>query len=156
MERRRLGDRVHPVERMGQVDKAALGADRLDGLAEGHASRDLLAQEEPDHLALVGRLHLFARDHDEAAAARPLDRLERAAEDVVVGDRDRAEPLRLGMVEELVDVDRAVVRPVGVQVEVGDYPFLLGLRRAGGGATPAGGEPLVNLLDAVGEHLGGL
>ena len=30
-----------------------------------------------------------------SAVARPLDRLERAAEDVVVGDRDRAEPLRL-------------------------------------------------------------
>ena len=41
---------------------------------------------------LVG-LHLLARDHDQVAAAGELDRLERAAEDVVVGDRDRAEPL---------------------------------------------------------------
>ena len=51
-----------------------------------------------------------------------LDRLERAAEDVVVGDRDptesrspprgRADPRR----------DRAVVRPVGVHVQVDDDP----------------------------------
>ena len=56
------------------------------------------------------------------APARELDRLERAAEDVVVGDRDRAEALRLGVVEQLLDLDRAVVRPGRVHVEVADDP----------------------------------
>ena len=96
---------------MGEVDDPALGADRVDRLAERHPARDLLVEEEPDHLALVVGLHLLARDHDEVAAACELDRLEGAAEDVVVGDRDRAEALRLGVVEQLLDRDRAVVRP---------------------------------------------
>ena len=113
---------MHAVERVRHVDEAALGADRGDGVAEGHAPRDLLAQEEPDHLALVRGLDLLARDDDQPAAAGSLDGLLRAAEDVVVGDRDRAEPLGFGVVEELVDVDRAVVRPARVQVEVGDDP----------------------------------
>ena len=58
-------------------------------------------EEEADHLALAVGLHLLARDDDQVAVARELDRLERAAEDVVVGDRDRAEPVRLGVVEQV-------------------------------------------------------
>src|SRR5690242_14687348 len=109
MQGRRLGDRVHPVEWMREVDEAALGADRLDRLPEGHPARDLLAEEEPDHLALIGRLHFLAWDHDEPATACPLDRFYRAPEDVVVRDGDYAEPLCFRVIEQLVDVDRAVV-----------------------------------------------
>ena len=88
-------------------------------------------QEEPDHLTLVGSLDLLARDHDQPAAAGALDGLLRAAEDVVVGDRDRAEPLGFCVLDQLVDVDRAVVRPVRVQMEVGDDPVaFLGRRPA--------------------------
>ena len=54
-------------------------------------------QEEADHLALAVGLDLLARDHDQVVAARELDRLERAAEDVVIGDGDRAETARLGV-----------------------------------------------------------
>ena len=128
VERGRVGDRVHAVEGMGQVDEPALLADRGDGVGERHAARDLLAQEEADHLALAAGLDLLAGDHDHAAAARALGRLESAAEDVVVGDGDRAEPFRLGVVEQLVHLDRAVVRPVRVHVQVGDDPLAAGER----------------------------
>ena len=59
---------------------------------EAHPARDLALQEEADHLALPVGLHLLAGDHDQVAALGVVDRLERAAEDVVVGDGDRAEP----------------------------------------------------------------
>ena len=118
----RVGNRVQPVERVRDVDEAALLADRGDRVAEAHAARDLALEEEPDHLALVVGLHLLAGDHDEVAAARVVDRLERAAEDVVVGDGDRAEPFGLGVVDELGRRRCAVVRPRGVHVQVGDDP----------------------------------
>ena len=101
MERRRVGYGVHAIERVGDVDEAALLANRGEGLGEGHASRDLLLEEEPDHLALVVGLHLLAGDDDQIAVARQLRRLERAAEDVVVGDRDPSEPDLLGVIDEL-------------------------------------------------------
>ena len=104
-------------------------------------ARDLLAEEEADHLALAVGLHLLARDHDQVAAACELDGLERAAEDVVVGDRDRAEPFRLGMVDQRGRLDRAVVRVARVHVQVDDDPVAVGERlglvtprRAAGGA----------------------
>ena len=130
VQRRRERDRVHAVERVGEVDDALLLADRGDRLGERHPARDLLAQEEPDHLALVVGLDLLAGNHDQLAPARLLDRLAGAAEDVVVGDRDRAEPLRLGVVEQLVDLDRAVVRPGRVHVQVGEDPGPVGERLA--------------------------
>src|SRR3982751_2299663 len=102
VQRGRLRDRVQAVERVREVDEAALRADGGNGLAEGHAPRDLFLQEEPDYLSLVGRLHLLARNDDDAAAASPFHCLEGATENVVVGDRDRAEPLCLGVVEQLV------------------------------------------------------
>ena len=122
VERRRVGNRVHAVERVGDVDEPALIADRGEGVGERHAARDLLLEEEPDHLALVVGLDLLARDDDEVAIAGELDRLERSAEHVVVGDRDAAEPDRLGVVDELLGRDRAVVRPVRVHVEVDRDP----------------------------------
>ena len=95
-------------------------------------------QEEADHLALAVGLDLLAGDDDEVAAARLLDGLERAAERVVVGDRDRAEALRLGVVEQLVDLDRAVVRPRRVHVQVAEDPVAVGERRLGRGRRGAG------------------
>ena len=61
---------------------------------------------------------------------RELDRLEGAAEDVVVGDGDRAEALGLGVVEQRLRLDRAVVRPVRVHVEVDDDPVAVAERIA--------------------------
>ena len=115
-------DRVHAVEGMGHVDEPALLADRRDGLLPAHAARDLALEEEPDHLALAVGLDLLARDHDQLAVAGVVGGLERAAEDVVVGDGDRAEALGLGVVDELGGVDAAVVRPRRVHVQVGDDP----------------------------------
>ena len=119
---------MHAIEWVGEIDEAALLADRGDRVGEGHAARDLLLQEEADDLALVVRLHLLARNDDQLAAARDLDGLERAAEDVVIGDRDATEPDRLGVVDELLRGDRAVVRPVGVHVEVDRDPVAVGKR----------------------------
>ena len=121
---------MHPVERVRDVDDAVLRADRGDRLRERHPARDLLRQEEADHLALVVGLDLLARDHDQLAVARELDRLERAAEDVVVRDGDRAEALRLGVVDERLRLDRAVVRPVRVHVEIDDDPVAVAERVA--------------------------
>ena len=115
-------NRVHPVERVGDVDDPVLLADRGDRLRERHPARDLLLQEEADHLALVVGLHLLARDHDQLPLASELDDLERSAEDVVVGDGDRPEPLGLGVVDERLRLDRAVVRPVRVHVEIDGDP----------------------------------
>ena len=136
MQRRRVGDRVHPVERVREVDEPALLADRGDRVRIGHPAWDLLLEEEPDHLALGVGLHLLARDHGECASAREFDRLQGAAEDVVVGDRDRPQPLRVGVVEQLLDADRAIVRPRGVHVQVGDDPRPVG-KRVGIGTSHA-------------------
>ena len=70
--------------------------------------------------------------------ARELDGFERAAEDVVVGDRDRAETFRLGVVDELGRIDRAVVRPRRVHVQVGDDPRPVGERLRLAAARAAG------------------
>ena len=138
MERRRVRNRVHAVERVREVDEAALLADRGERVGERHAARDLLLEEEPDHLALAVGLHLLARDDDQVAVARELDRLERAAEDVVVGDRDPAEPDRLRVVDEVPGRDRAVVRPVRVHVQVDHDPVAVGERVVRRAARAAG------------------
>ena len=152
MQRRRERDRVHAVEGVGEVDDPLLLADRGDRLREGHAAGDLLRQEQADHLALVVGLDLLARDHDQLAPARLLGRFAGAAEDVVVGDRDRAEPLRLGMVEQLVDLDRAVVRPGRVHVQVGEDPGPVGERLAVASARPlAPAEAAVDVLELPGD-----
>jgi hypothetical protein len=78
------------VERVREIDDAALVVDRGDRVREREPSRDLLGQEEADHLALSVGLDLLAGDHRQRCVARELDSFERAAEDVVVGDRDRA------------------------------------------------------------------
>ena len=89
LERRGRRNGVHPVEGVGDVDDPVLFADRDDRLRERHAARDLLLEEEADHLALVVGLHLLARDHDQLPPVSALHDLERSPEDVVVGDCDR-------------------------------------------------------------------
>ncbi len=157
MEGRRVRDRVHAVERMRDVDDASLRLDRVDRLSEAHPARDLLVQEEADHLALPVGLHLFAGDHDDVAVTCELGDLESAGEDVVVGDRDRAEPLRLRVVEQERGRDAAVVRGARVHVEVDDDPVPIrervgvALRRA-----PAAAQALVDVVELqrhVGEGL---
>ena len=143
-------DRVHPVERVGEVDDALLLADRGDRLGERHAAGDLLAQEEADHLALVVRLHLLAGNHDQVATARPRDRLLGAAEHVVIRDRDRPEPFGFGVVEQFVHLDRAVVRPRRVHVQVGDDPGPVGERLDVPLArTPPAGEAAIHLVEIL-------
>ena len=90
-------------------DQAALSPDGGDRVFEAQAARDLLTQEEPDHLALALCLHLLARDDGQAASAGELDRLLRASEHVVVGDGDGAEPDLLCRVEQFRSGDAAVV-----------------------------------------------
>ena len=91
------------------------------------------------------------------AVARELDRFERAAEHVVVGDGDRAEPDRLGLVEHVLDLDRAIARPRGVQVEVDEDPLPVGERlvraRLLQGSLAAPPEARVELLE-VGRDVG--
>ena len=128
VERRGVGDGVHPVEGVGEVDEATLVPDRGDGVAEGHPARDLLLEEEADDLALILRLDLLAGNHDEVATLCHRDGLERAAEGVVVGDGDAPEPDPLGMVEQVFDLDRAVVRPARVHVQVDGDPVSVGER----------------------------
>ena len=93
MQRRRRRDRVHAVERVGHVDEPALLADRVDRLGEGHAARDLLPRKSPITSPWSSVFTSSPGITIRSRPARALDRLERAAEDVVVGDRDRAEPL---------------------------------------------------------------
>ena len=151
MHGRRIRDGVHAIEWVRQVDEPALLADRCDRVGEGHAARDLLLQEEADDLALVVRLHLLARNHDQVAAAGDLDCLERAAEDVVIGDRDATEPDRLGVVDEFLRGNRAVVRPVGVHVEVDGDPVAVGKRIdvGPGPSTAFARESGVDLVELV-------
>src|SRR5579884_18130 len=147
---------MHAVERVREVDEAALRADRGNGVSERHATLDLLAQEEPDHLALIRRLDLLPGNDEQPAATGALDRLESTPEDVVVGDRDRAEALLLSVVEELLDADRAVVRPARMEVEIGDDPVALFEWRPRRVAAAARGDSLVDLLHPVGEDPGRL
>ena len=77
---------------MRHVDEPALVADRGDRLRHRHPLRDLLLEEEADHLALLGGLHLLGDDHlDVAHLLGDPPRLQRPGDLVVVGDRDRAE-----------------------------------------------------------------
>ena len=109
VQRRRVRDGVQPVERVRHVDEAALPADRRDRVCEGEPARDLLLEEESDHLALAVGLHLLAGNDDEVASARELGRFQRASERVVVRNGDCAEPDRLCVHDEIGGIDRAVV-----------------------------------------------
>ena len=117
------GRRVEAIERVRHVDEAALGADALERLGERQAARDLLVQEQPDDLAVLGGLDLGADDDVQRQAA--LDRarasLDAARDRVVIGDRERAEPCRERRVEQFVDRRRAIPRVRAVHVQVGQH-----------------------------------
>jgi hypothetical protein len=109
LEGRRVGNRVHAVKGMREIDQPVLLLDCRHGVGEGEAARDLLTEEQPDHLSLAVRLHLLAQDDDKLVVPGECARLERAAEHVVVGDGDRAEPDRLGVHDQVGRVDGTVV-----------------------------------------------
>ena len=114
-----VGHRVEAVERVRDVDEPALAADLGDRLCHRHPLRDLLLEEQPDHLALLGRLHLLGDDHlDSPHLLRHLARRQRTGDLVVVGDRDRAEAALPRGLQQHLDRGRAVRRVVGVHVEV--------------------------------------
>ena len=62
-----VGHRVEAVEGVRHVDQPALAADLGDRLRHRHPARDLLLEEEADHLPLLGGLHLLADDHLDVA-----------------------------------------------------------------------------------------
>ena len=111
-----VGHRVHAVERVRHVDEPALAPDLGDRLLQRHPARDLLLDEQADHLALLGGLHLLADDHLDAVRLRP--RLVGAGDLVVVGDRDRTEPAAARLRQQHLDRRRAVVGVVGVHVQI--------------------------------------
>ena len=127
----RVGNGMKAIERMREIDEAALLADRLDRVGERHATRDLFLEEEPDHLALIVGLDLLAGDDDEVSSACELDGLERATEDVVIGDGDAAETDLFSVVEQVHRGNRAVVRPVCVEVQIDRNPVACGERSSG-------------------------
>ena len=142
---------------MGHVDDAALGADRGDRLRHRHAARDLLLEEEADHLALFGGHHLLGDDHlDVAHLRRDAARLQRPGYLVVVGDRDRPEAAVAGGLEQDLDRRRAIGRVIGVHVQVdldqratGDAPPCPGVAAR---VVAAGDEPPVDHLEAIGDR----
>ena len=151
-----VGHRVETVERVGHVDEAALAADLGDRLRHRHPARDLLLEEEADHLALLGGLHLLGDDHlDVAHLLGDPARLERAGDLVVVGDRDRSEAAVAGRLQQHLDRRRAVGRVVGVHVQVdldqralGDPAAHLGVA---GGSWRRASEAQIDRLQLVGD-----
>ena len=150
---------MHPVERMGDVDDPLLLPDRRDRIPERHPSRDLLVQEQPDHLALVARsspLRRGSRSGRARGRARPWPvRPPKTLWSVTaIAPRPSASacsssPLRL---------DRAVVRPARVHVQIGHDPVAVGkwVGGAGGGLAPRPPPPRrgrVDLLELVGDLL---
>ena len=156
-----VGDGVQPVERMRHVDQAALAADLGDRLRHRHPALDLLLEEEPDHLALVGGLHLLGDDHlDPADPLGDLARLERAGDLVVVGDRDRAEAALLRRLQQDLDGRRAVrasdrcacAGRSGCSSRSASRRADLGVARR---VVAPRGQPPVDRLDLVGHLLPG-
>ena len=131
---------------MRHVRQPALGVDRVDRLLQRHAARDLLLDEEPDHLALVRGLDLLRHDHLDAL--RALARLQRARDLVVVRDRDRAQAALLRRLEQHVHRRGAVGRVVGVHVQVAVDELAA--------AEPARDRgPVGRRAVAAGEHVAG-
>ena len=126
---------------MRDVDEPALLANRGDRLGEGEPAGNLALEEEADHFALIRGLHLFTGNDDDVVAARRVHRLERAAEHVVIGDRDCADSLVFGVVHKLRRINAAIEGPRRVHVQVGDDPRPVG-ERLGRLARPAAlGQP---------------
>jgi hypothetical protein len=147
---------VKPVEGVRDVDEPALPPDLSDGLGHRHPALDPFAQEEADHLALVGGLHLLGDDHlDPADACRDLLRLQCSRDLVVVGDRDCAQPALLGGLQQQLRGGGAVGRVVSVhvQVAVDVLAFLEAAPdlRIPGAVVPPRDQPAVDLLDLIGH-----
>ena len=87
-------DRVQPVERVGHIDQPALALDVGDRLPESHPAGDLLLDEQPDHLALIGRLAssptITSIPSARARAASALRRSRRAVTAIAPSPRARA------------------------------------------------------------------
>ena len=103
MDRRRVGDRVEAVERVGEVDEAApaRGSRRSSSanvMPRGISSSRNSPITSPWSSVLISSPGTTTRSRVRAS----LDGLERAAEDVVVGHGDAAEPDRLGVVEDVL------------------------------------------------------
>ena len=144
-----------PVERVRDVDEPALAADLGDRLLHRHPARDLLLDEEADHLALVGGLDLLGDDHLDAVLGGLLAGVQGAGDLVVVGHRDRAEADVARGRQQDVHGGRAVVGVVGVHVQVdldqlalGEPGADLGLRVR---VVALRGQALVDRLDVVGD-----
>ena len=102
---------------MWHVDQPALAADLGDRLLQRHPARDLLLDEEADHLALIGGLHLLGHDHLDRR--RPAPRASSAPEISLWSVTAIApSPARSARLEQHVDRRRAVGRVVGVHVQV--------------------------------------
>jgi hypothetical protein len=101
---------------MRHIDETVLLLDRRDRVGERHPARNLLVEEEADHLALVVGLDLLTRYHRHVTVPRELERLHGACEHVVVGDRHRAEPFGFGLVEQERRRHLTVVRRVSVHM----------------------------------------
>ena len=114
-----VGHRVQAVERVRDVDQPALAADLGDRLRHRHPPRDLLLDEEADHLALLGRLHLLGDDHLDPAARSASSRAASAPETSLWSVIAIApSPALLRRLQQHLDRRRAVRRVVGVHVEV--------------------------------------
>ena len=111
-----VGDGMHAIERVGDINQPALAVDFGDRLLERHPTRDVLVDEQADHLALIGGLDLLRDDHLDPV--RPRRRLVSASDDVVVGHGDRTQTAGLRGLEQHVDRRGAVRRVVGVHVQV--------------------------------------
>ena len=113
-----VGHRVHPVERMGDVDQAALALDLGDVscsvIPRGIFSLMNRPMTSPCSAVLTSSATMTftpKRSAFPAASSAPGDL-------VVVGDRDRAEPLLAGGGQQHLDRRGAVVGVVGVHVQV--------------------------------------
>ena len=87
--------------------------------------------------------------------AGQLGDLERASEDVVVGDCDSAQADLLRMIEQVLGRDRAVVRPVRVEVQVDREPVAVGQRvlGLGGGRAPLARELRIDRVELGGDDV---
>ena len=142
-----------PVERVRDVDEPALALDLGDRLLERHPARDLLLDEEADHLALRRRLDLLADDHLDAVL-RGLARASMAPETSLWSVTAIAPSPRRGPRPAALHRRRAVVRVVGVHVQV-DVDQVPAPRRRARPSSPRRvapcGEAVVDGLDLAGH-----
>ena len=107
----------------------------------------------------VGRLDLLGHDDLDAVVLRLRPGLQRAGDDVVVGDGDRPEALVARGGQQHLDRRGAVGRVVGVhvQVDVDEAPggHAPAQRRVAAGGMPPGGHRRVDALELVGHAVPG-